>query len=44
MALLGPANATREHVERLLMRVREDLATMPILHFRQEHRDLMDQT
>ncbi len=43
MALLGPAKATGEHVERLLMRAREDLATMPISQFRQEHRDLMDQ-
>jgi hypothetical protein len=42
-ALLRPPVAGRREVERLLLQVRADLATMPITQFREKYRPLMDQ-
>lgn len=41
-ALLQPPVAGRREVERLLLQVRADLATMPITQFREKYRPLMD--
>ncbi len=41
-ALLRPPVAGREHVERLVLQVGDDLAIMPITKFREKYRPLMD--
>ena len=41
-AVLRPPVADRREVERLLLQVRADLATMPITQFRRKYRPLMD--